>query len=178
MDIHQNFSRSRLSRDEFSSPILCLGIDVTRWKTRALLSTIIRNVFLLNFPVFTSLGSWTCLLSQYSSSSLWNQGYYVNPIPFIILTHFSAEDELENPHDEDPRDPHQEGQDGGEEKTPPFSLLQTVLRIELKFVKLCTSLVQVCTDFDCCVTSAIIATSHSNSSHIATSHLSPLFSSL
>ena len=43
--------------------------------------------------------------------------------------HLTTEDELEDPHDEHPGDAHQEGEDGGQEKAPPFPLPQAFLRI-------------------------------------------------
>ena len=53
-------------------------------------------------------------------------------VPDIKLkTHLTTEDELEDSHDEHPGDAHQEGQYGGQEETPPFSLPQTFI-IKLK----------------------------------------------
>ena len=44
-----------------------------------------------------------------------------------IRSDLSAENELEDPHDEDPGDAHEEGEDGGQEEAPPLPLLQTLL---------------------------------------------------
>ena len=66
----------------------------------------------------------------------WNEQFQnCSPSSENTQSNLSAKDELEDPHDKDPGDSHEEGEDGGEKETPPFSLLQAVLRIELKFDK-------------------------------------------
>ena len=52
-----------------------------------------------------------------------------------LKTHLTTEDELEDPHDEHAGDAHQEGQDGGQEEAPPFSLPQTFLAVKLPKVE-------------------------------------------
>ena len=53
---------------------------------------------------------------------------------FSFKDYLSAEDELENPHDKDSRDSHEEGEDGGEKEAPPFSLFQAFFSIQLKIL--------------------------------------------
>ena len=56
----------------------------------------------------------------------WRSRIYENET-LTIRSDLSAENELEDPHDEDPGDAHEEGEDGGQEEAPPLPLLQTLL---------------------------------------------------
>ena len=82
-----------MARDEFSGPVLGLGVNITGGQVGALLLRVLD----------------------------------LSPVPVLVLLPLAAEDELEDPHDEDPGDAHDEGEDGGEEETPPLPLLQALL---------------------------------------------------
>ena len=105
---------------ELPGPVLGLGIDVTGGEGGALLLGVLD---LSPVPVLV-------LLSLTHKHIYYPDQEWIKELEICRLyrnkSNLTAEDELEDPHDEHAGDAHDEGEDRGEEEPPPFPLLQTL----------------------------------------------------